>query len=292
MSIIWNLVKRNAKIFLRDKASVFFSFLSILIIILLYAAFLAEQQVSSIEHNVGDVEGIRWLVDSWIMAGLITVNAVTIPLSMLGQIIEDNESKSIYDFYSAPIKRYQLVLSYIFAAWLVGFVLAFFNLVVAQVYIVLSGGQLLSFIEFVKTIGIICIFVFSFSAISFFIITFIKSRQALGVLSTIIGTFIGFISGVYIPIGVLSESVQKVLKVFPYTHGAVILRRIFMERPIEKVFYGADGNIVKEYNDVYGYNLYINDHNLGIGEMLLYIICIGVIFYILSIIRINKFKRK
>ena len=52
--------KRNLKLFFRDKSSVFFSLLSVLIVLGLYVLFLGDQLVSSMK----DVTGANRLMDS------------------------------------------------------------------------------------------------------------------------------------------------------------------------------------------------------------------------------------
>ena len=57
-----NLAVRNLKIFFRDKSSVFFSFLSVIIIIGLYVLFLGDV----ITSDMDGLPGVRFLMDSWI----------------------------------------------------------------------------------------------------------------------------------------------------------------------------------------------------------------------------------
>ena len=67
-----NFMKRNLLVFFKDKASVFFSLLSVFIIIGMYALFLGDVWTSSMK----DVTGARILMDCWIVAGLIAVITV------------------------------------------------------------------------------------------------------------------------------------------------------------------------------------------------------------------------
>ncbi|HOV70418.1 MAG TPA: ABC transporter permease, partial [Clostridia bacterium] len=85
---------RNLKLFFRDKAAVFFSLLAVFIIIALYALFLSDMQVNQLKVFAGE-KTARFLVDSWIMAGILAVNSVTITLGAFGVIINDEERKII-----------------------------------------------------------------------------------------------------------------------------------------------------------------------------------------------------
>jgi multidrug/hemolysin transport system permease protein len=64
--MILALTKRHLKLFFRDKASVFFSLLSVIIIIALYVLFLGDM----ISGSMADTPGFRYVMDSWIMAGI------------------------------------------------------------------------------------------------------------------------------------------------------------------------------------------------------------------------------
>ena len=73
------LLLRNLRVYFRDKASVFFSLLSVLIIILLYALFLGDAWSSGSVFQ--GRAGVKNMMDSWIMAGLLAVVSVTSTMS-------------------------------------------------------------------------------------------------------------------------------------------------------------------------------------------------------------------
>ena len=60
---------RNLKVFYKDKSSVFFSMLAVIIIIVLYFAFLGDAW--SAEYQ--GVDNMRGIMDNWISAGLLAV---------------------------------------------------------------------------------------------------------------------------------------------------------------------------------------------------------------------------
>ena len=98
MNTLKYLISRNIKLYLKNKSTVFFSFLSMLIIIGLYALFMGDVQVDSLvkEYSVNrDLAG--WLINSWIMGGIITVNAVNITFEILINMVEDKSNKHIDD---------------------------------------------------------------------------------------------------------------------------------------------------------------------------------------------------
>ena len=77
-----NLIGREIKIFLKDKASVFFSILAPIIILLLYFLFLGDMQVSSVEATLKGTgvsrDLIKSFIDGWMLAGVVSVACITV----------------------------------------------------------------------------------------------------------------------------------------------------------------------------------------------------------------------
>jgi multidrug/hemolysin transport system permease protein len=291
MATIFHLAGRNVKVFLRDRTAVFFSMLSVFIIIGMYAIFLGNTTVRSLENAVGPgVSGVRWLVDSWIMAGILVVNTITVTLGMFGVMIEDETKKRMSGFLVAPISRGKLVAGYLIAANVVGFLLSILALVLAEVYIISGGGSLLSLSALLKVIGLIAYSVVSSSTLIFFCISFFRTASGFSTFSTILGTVIGFITGIYLPIGVLPDALQKVITFVPATHAAALMRQIIMEAPLAQVFNGAPAEISSEFSRVYGVRLFLNGNEIGPGVMLIVIGGAGLLFLALSVIRMTRRK--
>ena len=62
-----------------------------------------------------------------------------------------------------------------------------------------------------------------------------------GTLSTIIGTLIGFLAGIYVPPAAFSTRFAKIMiSLFPVSYSASMLRRVFTADPLKKVFSNAD----------------------------------------------------
>jgi multidrug/hemolysin transport system permease protein len=290
MTGMQNLIKRNLWVFFRDRSAVFFSFLSVIIIIALYALFLADTQVKSLKSMVGDADDIRFLVDSWIMGGLLAVNTVTVSLGALAVMVRDQETKAMRDFMTAPIRRMTIVLSYIISAFIIGVVITVVGFFVMEAYIVIAGGQMLSISAMVKTLGVLLLCVINSTAMLFFITSFVRSSTAFSTVSTIVGTMIGFLAGIYVPIGVLPQGVQYIIEIFPTSHGAVLLRQLFMEAPLASVFENAPAAALEEYNKVFGVEFYIGGEPLSDQMMVLYLSVVTIVFILLSIWRVRKMK--
>ncbi len=291
IDILFKLTGRNLRVFLRDRSSVFFSFLSVLMIIGLYILFLGKIQVDSIKQSVGDINGIRFLVDSWIMSGLLAVNAVTVSLGVLGTMVRDIEGKQFSDFVVAPISRTSVVMSYLISSWVIGMILNLIAFLVTEIYIVSFGGEWLGMASMLKAIGLLALAVVSSSSIMFLVVTYIKTSAAFGTLSALLGALIGFITGVYVPIGILPEAVQKFLVLVPFSHSAAAMRQIFCEKPLLTVFGGAPEHVVSRYEKMNGIRLFWNNDEITIGAMIAVLAASGVVFLLLSALRLRKYKQ-
>lgn len=290
MYILLSLVKRNVLKFFRDKGSVFFSFFSVMIIILLYVLFLGRMQIDSISELLGNVDGASWLVSSWIMSGILIVASITVPLGTLGEIINDRVNNKISDFYTSPINRKILALSYLLSSWIIAFLMVMVNFILGQLYVISSGGELFSIVQSFKIIGLFVLSIMSFSSFFFFISLSMKSQNAFSLLSTLVGTLIGFLGGIYIPIGVLSINVRNVMNTLPIAHAVTLMRRIYMTGAVDKVFSNAPTEAYNSYANVFGLNANIGDFCFNSTEMLLSLISFGIVFFILSALKLSKSK--
>lgn len=230
---------RNLRIFFRDRAAVFFSLLAVFIIIGLYALFLSDVWTAELEGFTG----VRYMMDSWIMAGLLAVTSVTTTMGAFGVMVEDRSKKIYKDFSVTPVRRGSLAGGYVISAVTIGIIMSVITLILAELYIVSGGGELLDAGAMLKTLGMIVFSTIANTSMVLLIVSFFKSANAYATACTVIGTLIGFLTGIYMPIGNLPEGVQWVVKCFPPSHSALLFRRIMMEAPVSQSFSGAPAEV-------------------------------------------------
>ncbi len=285
--------KRNLKLFFRDKSSVFFSLLAVIIVIGLYAFFLGDQLIKGLEGL--KIENAEFMMNSWLIAGILSVTSISTTLGAFGVIVDDKVNKIEKDFRCSPISRSSIAGGYIISSFVVGVIMSLFAFVLGEAYIVMSGGELLPLMSMLKVLGMIILTVLAGSSMMFFIVSFFNSTNAFSTASTVIGTLIGFITGIYLPVGSMPESVAIVVKVFPISHAASVFRKIFMEIPTEKAFDGIPDKIadsaIKEINTELGVNFTIGSWEVSTLDSILILIATSAIFYILGILVVSKKKR-
>ena len=289
MNAVVSFTKRNMKVYLRNKSTVFFSFLSMIIIIGLYALFLGNNLTTSLESNYGEIEGINLLVHYWIIGGILAVNAVNVTMSALTTMVMDKEKHQILDFDVSPIKAWQVIFGYIFAAIIIGFFLTVISIIIGQFYLLLVGGALLSLTTILKSLVATATSVIAISSIFFLIYTFIKREQVVSIISTIVGTFIGFMAGVYVPISIMPEYIQDAIKLFPLTYSATMFKNIFVSEQVFNVF-GTNSEAINNYNQAMTNVITIKGHDVTFLEMNLILLLTALIFFGISYIIIKRRK--
>ncbi|HRT68981.1 MAG TPA: ABC transporter permease [Bacilli bacterium] len=281
-----SFAKRNLLVFFKDRSSVFFSLLAVFIIIGLYALFLGDAWTNSI-----NVEGGRFLMDSWIGSGLLAVVSVTTTMGAFGIMVEDKTKKIVKDFISSPLKRTNIAGGYILSAYLIGIIMSLITLVLVEIYIIGNGGTLISFSTFIKVLGILILSTFANTSIMLFVVLFFNSNNAFSTASTIIGTIIGFLTGIYLPIGQLPKSMQWVVKLFPPSHSAVLFRQVMMEEPMAVSFAGAPEAVVTEFKEAMGVIYKMGEYEVSELTSILIIAGVGVIFFFLSLLKLSQKKK-
>ena len=78
-------------------------------------------------------------------------------------------------------------------------------------------------------VGVILLSVVSSGSMVLLVVSFFKTSNAFAAASTVIGTLLGFLAGIYIPIGTLPDYLQTIVKLFPVSHSAALFRQILME---------------------------------------------------------------
>ncbi|MEN8905188.1 MAG: ABC transporter permease [Clostridiales bacterium] len=291
MNKIWILTKRNLIHYYRDKGALFFSFLSVFIVIGVYIFFLADMQINNLQSELGKSKNISYLVYTWIIGGLLCIPAVSVPIILLTFKVNDTIEGIQDDFFVTPVKRCSIMLGYVLSAWIAGIIMTIFTLVLGELFILIKGGQLLSIIDLIKMIGIISILIFSFCGFSFFIIIHLKSNSSITIVNTILNTLIGFLTCLYFPIGYLSDGISMVIKIFPLSHATSLLRKIIMEYSMNQLFSNTSEYSMNKLKQDYGIDLIIGKHILSTTEMIFSLIIFGIIFYIASIVVLKRYKK-
>jgi multidrug/hemolysin transport system permease protein len=288
--MIIKLVERNLKRYLKDGMGVFFSFLSVIMIIIMYAVFLGDNTLANVRNAVGDIPYVDGLVMSWLMAGIAFISTVTVPVSVVGLFSEDRSQKTLDDFYTAPIPRSVFILSYLLSSMIITTIMSSLNFILGQFYILSLGYNFIPLLDIAKVLGIILLCSFTFSTLFFFLALVMKSSKAFGSLGGIVGTLIGFFAGIYVPIGVINATIATFIHMLPFSFGVTLMRLSYMPFFLEKVFDGAPETLRSGFESFYGISLKISSWSVSIPMMIIVMLGYGFLFYGLSILFMKKHK--
>lgn len=292
MREISSIINRQMKRYFRNKGVVVFSILSVLIVSALYIFFLADMQIDYVKKVVGNIQGIDNMINSWIIGGLVCIPAVSVPLIMLCFKVDDVVDKTQDDLMVTPAKRVRIMLGYVISALIVGLVMTLICFVLGEVFICTRGGSLLSLIDSVKIIGMLILVIFTFTGFEFFIISFMKTSSSVTVANSLLNVLLGFLLGLYVPIGMLGDKIATIIKAFPLLQSSSIIRQILMKNSLNEVLSGAPSNVIAQVREMYGVDIVISDELIKPILTIAILLIFGIMCYAGSILVFNHRKVK
>lgn len=276
------LIKRHTKLFFKDKASVFFSLLSVFIIITVYILFLSENISSSIPE-FAERDAFIFL---WMFAGLIAVTTATSSLGALGKLVEDKVGKKTDDLLISQISKRQLAYSYVLYAFIIGLILTGILFIFGFLYTFIAFDLILN-LSF-SLIAVTAVSIFMHTLLFYLITSSTSTMSAFSGFSTIVGTIIGFLAGIYIPIGILPTYLQKIIILFPTTQSTVLLRELLMTDVLESIKSALPVGGYNEMTQILGIKLQWDDGLLSSQFSWLYLI--GITFVLVLVVLIKNIK--
>lgn len=171
MTALSTLTRRHILLYVRDRSAVFFSMLSVLIVLLLMLVFLGDMNKDELMQLVQQAHGsiqegdAMHLITMWTIAGILVVNAFTVPITMIGIFIQDKEQKKMESFYCSCVPRSILMLSYLLSAMVMGFLMCMLLMALSFCYVSFSGNDFLNLSQFLQACGLLLLCTFVSSAL-------------------------------------------------------------------------------------------------------------------------------
>ena len=290
MNHIYVLAKRNLKIFLRDKASVFFSFLSTLILIALYFLFIAKTYTSGMDDLGGsmDENAKNLIVYLQMMAGVLVLNSMSLATGVFSTIAKDFEDRRSDSFLLTPAKTPEVILAYFTTGLAASFGFNAFTWLVTFVLIGAITGYWLAISVFFLVLAVLFVTSLISCSIMLLVTSLVKSSSAVGVVTGVAGTFFGFLCGIYMPYSNLGEGTKATGSLFPFSHLTVWLKRVMLNDAFSQI------GIPEKVRDIL-YDEFFSATSIGFVSlkaplwlMLLYSAAFGLICLILSWFFLNR----
>lgn len=228
MSSFTMLVKRNIKLYFKDKAMFFTSLITPAILLVLYATFLANVYRDSFTSNLPDdmkvsqrlIEGT---VSGQLVSSLLAVCCITVAFCSNFIMVQDKVTGARADLLMSPVRKHTVALAYYIANFLTTLTVCFAALALGLVYIACTGW-FLSFADVAELIADVVLTVLFGTALSSVVNHFLSSQGQMSAVGTIVSAGYGFLCGAYMPIAQFGEGLQAVLSFLPGTYATSLIR--------------------------------------------------------------------
>ncbi len=227
-----NLLRRNCKLFFKDKGLFFTSLITPLILLVLYATFLAKVYRDSFMAGItADSGGLfqvpEELIDATVagqlLSSLLAVCCVTVAFCSNMLMVQDKVTGARKDLTMAPVKSSTMALAYYLSTTVVTLIICLVATGAGFLYLAKIGWYLS-----LQDVGLLLLDVFLLvmfgTALSSLINFFLSTQGQISAVGSIISSVYGFICGAYMPISQFGEGLQKVLSFLPGTYATSLLR--------------------------------------------------------------------
>lgn len=296
------LTRRNVKVYFKDISSVVFSLLASMIVFALYLLFLRGTFVDSIQSTMQGLENLinsadlDMFVDTLLLVGIIGSATITIPYNCLTTIVRDRERKVDYDILATPVKRWQIIVSYLAAAVISSYIMTALLLTIGLVVLNSMGDMHLTVMNLLATYGIVFLGCLSSSAFFMVIVLFFKSSSAAGAFFGILSAAAGFVIGAYIPVSQFSSTVQTVCNVFPASQICALLRNTLLNGIADEMnssIGGVDnGMFIDAIKESMTFNAVIFEKTFSVNTMCLYVLAFTLVSLAVMVFCYTKVYKK
>ena len=264
MKTLGVLIKRNTKMFFKDKGIFFSSMATPLILLVLYVAFLKNVYRGSFLQILGGLapdfavedKTVNALVGGQLVSSLLAVCCVTVSFCSNMLSVQDKANSVRKDFSVAPVKGSTLACAYFLSSFLSSLMVAFTALALGLVYLAAVGWTLQITDIFGLIFDIILLVGFG-TGLSSIVSYFLSSQGQISAVGTIVSSSYGFISGAYMPISQFGAGLQTAVSFFPGTYGTALLRTHTINGALAKLSeQGLSDSVVQELSKSFDCNVY------------------------------------
>lgn len=295
MSTSFILIKRDIKLFFKDKGMFFTSLITPAILLVLYATFLGNVYRDSFMSNLPDTLSlsnslIDGLIGGQLISSILAVSCVTVAFCSNFLMVQDKANGTIKDLRMSPVNAAVLSLSYYIATLISTLIICFAATGICLVYLRMVGWYLsLADVGFLF-IDIILLVLFG-TALSSIINFFLSTQGQISAVGTIISAGYGFICGAYMPVSSFGEGLQKVISFLPGTYGTALIRNHSMQGVLaEMENQGIPSGVIEELKNSLDCNLYFFENQVSIPAMYM-VVGVAVIVLIVIYVLLNKYAK-
>lgn len=279
------LVKRNIKLFFKDKGLFFTSLITPAILLVLYVTFLGNVYRDSFVSSVpaGMVipdQLINGIVSGELISSLLAVSCVTVAFCSNFLMVQDKVNGVVKDLRVSPVKPSTLSLAYYVANLVTTLSICYIATAVCLGYVALVGWYM-SVCDVLLLLLDVTLLVLFGNALSSLINYFLSTQGQISAVGTIISSGYGFICGAYMPLSSFSKGLRTATSFLPGTYGTSLMRNHAMQGAlVELQGQGVPAAVVEKIKDSLDCNLYFFEK--PVSQVVSYLILGAAIIVFLS----------
>lgn len=290
------LIKRNIKLFFKDKGMFFTALVTPAILLVLYATFLGNVYKGSFMAGIPPMftlseKVVDGLVAGQLVSSILAVSCVTVAFCSNFLMVQDKANGTIKDLLITPAKSSVLSLSYYVATLVSTLLVCFTAAALCLGYVALTGWYM-SLADVLLIFVDVFVLVLFGTALSSIINFFLSTQGQISAVGTIISAGYGFICGAYMPISSFSQGLQDVVMFLPGTYGTSLMRNHALGGVFDQMIKeGIPAQVIDGLKEMLDCNLSFFGNEVGITTMYGIIIC-SVVLLLGAFILANKLKNK
>lgn len=290
------LIKRNIKLFFKDKGMFFTSLITPAILLLLYATFLGNlYQDNFTALLTGPVklsdDIVDGLVSGQLISSILAVSCVTVAFCSNFLMVQDKANNTIMDFRITPARSSIISMSYYMATLISTLMICFAATGVCLLYVYFAGWYMTTSDVLFLFLDVLILVLFG-TALSSIINFFLSTQGQISAVGAIISAGYGFICGAYMPISSFGDGLQKALAFLPGTYGTSLIRNHALNGVLTEVQdQGIPEEVVEEIRSSLDCNIQLLGDTVDIPQM--YIILAATTAVLIGVyILLNALRNK
>ena len=286
-----SLIKRNIKLFFKDKGLVIGALVGPIILIVLYFTFLNDVYRDTFKSFIPEGTSnkiINDIVNGELISSILAVSCITVSFCSNFLMVRDKVNNARSDLLVSPVKSYVLALAYYIATVISSLTICYIALGISLVFVAFSHW-------FFTVSSLLMLLLDVFLTVLFGTALFLTSEGQISAVGTIISAGYGFICGAYMPINSYNSGLKNVIMFTPGTYCTSLIRNHSLAGAFKEM---SDWPIeaIKSIKDGIDCNLYLFDKQISIagmyGIVLITILVLITIYIVINIVNGRKCKTR
>lgn len=292
-----SLIKRNIKLFFKDKGLVIGALVGPIILIVLYFTFLNDVYRDTFKSFIPEGTSnkiINNIVNGELISSILAVSCITVSFCSNFLMVRDKVNNARSDLLVSPVKSYVLALAYYIATVISSLTICYIALGISLVFVAFSHWFFTASSLLMLLLDVFLTVLFG-TALSSIINFFLTSEGQISAVGTIISAGYGFICGAYMPINSYNSGLKNVIMFTPGTYCTSLIRNHSLAGAFKEM---SDWPIeaIKSIKDGIDCNLYLFDKQISIagmyGIVLITILVLITIYIVINIVNGRKCKTR